>query len=379
MNTIENNSQFSDQDDTLIHFVDEMIIKAFNKNISDIHIEPYKRNFRIRYRQQGLLQEVCKLPFIAGQRIMTRLKVLGKLDISEQRIPQDGYFQLNNIDIRISTCPLLSHQKIVLRLSNPTSINLAINQLGFTSFQQELFLKKIRQPQGMILVTGPTGSGKTVTLYSALSYLNNIENNIVTIEDPVEIELAGINQININSKTNLNIHNILRFLLRQDPDIIMIGEIRDAETANMALEAAQTGHLVLATLHTNSAIDCFARLHALNISNYHLAYSISLIIAQRLLRKLCSHCKIPIKTCDGIFYKASQCQHCIQGYAGRTAIYELLPLTESISQLINNNASASEIKDTLLAQRFFSLQDSALLLAKKGITSLEEINRVLVT
>src|SRR3990167_11373159 len=281
--------------ESVIQVVNRLLQDAILNHASDIHIEPYHQHCRIRFRSDSLLHEVATFPSPLAMQMITRLKIMANLNIAERRLPQDGHISLQNdhkIDIRISTCPTLFGEKIVLRLLNSSAIKSDIHQLGLTDTQQQLFLNKLKQPQGLILVTGPTGSGKTITLYSALHYLNKPEKNISTVEDPVEIQLPGINQVNINTKINLHFSTVLRTLLRQDPDIIMIGEIRDPETADIAIQAAQTGHLVLSTLHTNSAIETLTRLHAMKILAYNLAGSLSLIIAQRLIRTLCAHCKI---------------------------------------------------------------------------------------
>lgn len=280
--------------DHIINYVNELFANAINNSISDIHIEPFEHHCRIRFRRDGLLHEAASLPPHLSTQIIARLKIMAELNIAEKRLPQDGRiktFHHNKIDIRINTCPTLFGEKIVLRLPSCNQASLNIQTLGTTEQQTAQLLHSLSKPQGLILVTGPTGSGKTMTLYSALQHLNTIEKNISTIEDPVEIQLDNINQINIRPHIGLNFATALRTLLRQDPDIIMLGEIRDHETAIIAVQAAETGHLVLSTLHTNSAIESLSRLHSLGISPYHLIHSTSLIIAQRLVRKLCVHCK----------------------------------------------------------------------------------------
>ncbi len=366
-------------DEPLVKFVDNIILHAFQQTVTDIHIEPYETCCRIRYRQHGILHQANEIPNTLAARVVTRLKVMAKLDIAERRLPQDGRFQLHAIDVRINTCPTLFGEKIVLRLLNAVNALLDINELGFTEAQKNRFIQKISQPQGMILVTGPTGSGKTVTLYSALNYLNQIEKNISTVEDPVEIRLSGINQVNINSKIGLHFSTILRTFLRQDPDIIMVGEIRDLETANIAIQAAQTGHLVLSTLHTNSAAETITRLQSIGVFAYNLASSLSLIIAQRLLRQLCPHCKQPdvLPTTETIFFRAHGCQHCTNGYIRRIAIYEFLPITENLTKLIISGAAVAAILRQAKREGFVSLKEAGLEKAAQGITSLAEINRVL--
>jgi type IV pilus assembly protein PilB len=368
----ENNVNY---EEPLVQFVDNILKHAIQQSASDIHIEPYEHNCRIRYRQDGLLRETAEIPTQLALRIITRLKVLAKLDISERRLPQDGRFQFQQHDIRINICPTLFGEKIVLRLLNSSHLIHKISNLGLADSQLNLFLETISQPQGLILVTGPTGSGKTVTLYSALDYLNSEEKNISTVEDPIEIQLHGINQVNIHPKIGLQFSTVLRTLLRQDPDIIMIGEIRDLETAEIAIQAAQTGHLVFSTLHTNSAADAINRLNAMGIAEYNIKNSLSLIIAQRLIRKLCSYCKQPKSYSEETlntmgfsgpytslhFYQAVGCQHCLQGYHGRTGIYELLPILKNQTHL----------------PEFISLKQSGFNKALQGITSIMEINRVI--
>lgn len=376
-------------DEPLIKFVDNIIIHAFEKYISDVHIEPYETICRIRYRQYGILFTVNEIPQQLASRIVTRLKVMAKLNIAEKRLPQDGRFQFNNIDIRINICPTLFGEKVVLRLLNSNHISLDINQLGFTTQQQELVCDAISRPQGMIIVTGPTGSGKTVTLYSALNYLNNAEKNISTVEDPIEIRLPGINQVNINPKIGLDFSTVLRAFLRQDPDIIMLGEIRDLETAEIAVQASQTGHLVFTTLHTNSAIETITRMRAMGIASYSIAESVSLVIAQRLIRKLCELCKLKEdiksysnltllgKTLPNYIYRAKGCAQCIQGYTNRIAIYECLPMTGKISDSVLAKMNTNGLLSHAIQDGFIQLKDLAIDHLLQGTTSYAEINRVL--
>jgi type IV pilus assembly protein PilB len=303
---------------------------------------------------------------------------MARLDIAERRLPQDGRFQLEHdhtysIDIRINICPTLHGEKAVLRILDGRKALLDIDALGFTVSQKNIFIDKITRPQGMVLVTGPTGSGKTVTLYSALRYLNTSDKNISTIENPVEIHMHGINQVNINPKIGLHFAAALRAFLRQDSDIMMVGEIRDLETAEIAIQAAQTGHLILSSLHTNSAIETFTRLQTMGIETYHLIHSISLIIAQRLARKLCQYCKLP----DALGFKAYGCEQCLGGYQGRTGIYEFLPLTENIASLFLAGASKQNIIEATHRDAFLTLQAAGLEKVKAGITSLTEINRII--
>lgn len=375
--TIQEKSQ---DEEPLIKFVDGLIQNALHKSASDIHIEPYETSCRIRYRQDGILYPIANIPLHLANRVVTRLKVMAKLDIGERRLPQDGRVQLNNTDIRINTCPTLFGEKVVLRILNASKVTLEIDALGFSDFQKKIFLEKIRQSQGMIIVTGPTGSGKTLTLYSALNYLNQSDKNISTVEDPIEIQLHGINQVNIHPKIGLNFPTVLRTFLRQDPDIIMVGEIRDHETAEIAIQAAQTGHLVLTTLHTNHALDTLVRLQSMGIATYQMISSISLIIAQRLVRKLCVHCKeIEIIPQQKNFsaYRAKGCQHCLDGYQGRTGIYEFLPMTESLSQLILAGSSMNEIQNQAKQEGFLTLKQMGMEKVMRGITSLAEIHRVI--
>lgn len=377
----------SEEDEPISNFADQLIQKAIEKQASDIHIEPYQHYCRIRFRCDGILSETTSIPPELATRLTMRLKIMAGLNIAERRQPQDGHIRWHkssSLDIRINTCPTLFGEKIVLRLLDKTHINLDIHYLGFTEKQKTLFLDKLAQPQGMILVTGPTGSGKTVTLYSALHYLNQIEKNISSVEDPVEIELNGINQVTINPKIGLDFAAVLRSLLRQDPDIIMIGEIRDHITAQIAIQAAQTGHLVLSTLHTNSAAETIQRLQSLGISPCNLIHSISLIIAQRLVRKLCQYCKQPdilpanLQQLIHIAYRAHGCEHCHAGYIGRTAIFELMPMSAALAKQI---ASGSDISPSLLGKQraCVSLYEASLALIRDGMTSYTEIKRVLGT
>jgi type IV pilus assembly protein PilB len=366
-------------DEPLIQFVDNIIGHGVRQKASDIHIEPYENTSRIRFRQHGVLYEVVSLSNSITARLIMRLKIMAKLDITETRLPQDGRIQLNSIDIRINTCPTLNGEKIVLRLLSSAQISLATDTLGFTQAQHKIFLAAISKSQGMIIVTGPTGSGKTMTLYAALNYLNTIEKNISSVEDPIEIKLPGINQVNINPKINFHFATALRSLLRQDPDIIMVGEIRDPETAGIALQAAQTGHLVLTSLHTNNAIAALQRLQSLGVANFNLSSAISLIIAQRLVRTLCENCKIPTPCINSkLEYGPSPgCNQCVNGFSNRTAIYEILPISARLRQLIASNADQEDLLAQAKKEGFVSLAEHGIKLVAAGITTATEINRVL--
>jgi type IV pilus assembly protein PilB len=378
-------------DEPLIQFVDNLIQHALQQDCSDIHIEPYDKICRIRYRRDGMLAVIAEIPTHLASRLVSRLKILAQLDISERRIPQDGRFIFQTIDIRINTCPTVFGEKVVLRLLNANKLALDIDTLGFNQTQKNLFIHKISQPHGMILVTGPTGSGKTVTLYSALHYLNKIEKNISTVENPVEIQLAGVNQVNINPKIGLDFLTVLRAFLRQDPDILMVGEIRDKETAEVTIQAANTGHLVLSTLHTNTAIEAISRLLSMGIVPYNIINSISLIISQRLVRKLCAHCKKPETITTDILtqlefqkilpstviYHPIGCHLCLNGYRGRTGIYELLPLTEKITHLILTQRNIAVIKQQAESEGFYSLYQAGIEKILNGTTSINEVQRVI--
>ncbi|OGT47237.1 MAG: hypothetical protein A3E83_02225 [Gammaproteobacteria bacterium RIFCSPHIGHO2_12_FULL_41_20] len=386
--TINHEEEFSAQDNTvsydepIIKLVDAIILHAIQQFASDIHIEPYNKTYRIRYRQDGILTNITDIQSSLSLRLITRLKVMAKLDITERRLPQDGRIQVidekeKTTDIRINTCPTLLGEKIALRILNSNHTNININTLGFTKEQEHLFITKISQPQGLILVTGPTGSGKTLTLYSALHYLNKTEKNISTVEDPVEIQISGINQINVHPKIGLSFSSALRALLRQDPDIIMLGEIRDYETATVAMQAAQTGHLVLSTVHTNNAIDTIIRLQAMGISPHNLISAVTLIIAQRLLRKLCTYCNNIIEKAQLELKHTTKCSYCRHGYCGRTAVFELLPITEEIISLLLSHASPIEIVQKAKLAGFKSMQEVAYEKVQQGITNMQEIHRVI--
>ncbi len=366
--------KFIQQRDALPNeIVEYWLEEAIKRKASDIHFEPYEKIYRIRFRVDGLLAVMTSIPVEMKEQIIAYLKVKAHLDTSERRHPQEGRFQYmlsNNrsIDCRISTCPTVDGEKIVVRLLPHASMPLEINQLGFNQQQKELFLEILRQPQGMILVTGPTGSGKTITLYTALSLLNKPEKNICTIEDPVEIKIPGINQVSINPKTGLTFSKVTRAFLRQDPDIMMIGEIRDFDTAHIALNAAQTGHLVLSTLHSNGAVETVTRLLHMGIKAFQLADSVKLIIAQRLVRKLCEYCRNPGKGCE----------HCYQGYSGRIGLFEVLPLTlDFASQIEKGIIDIGHLNKLAQKQGMITLIESGAEKIVLNLTTEEEIRRVL--
>ena len=387
-----------DVDDApIVRFVHKILLDAINSGASDVHFEPYENEYRIRFRQDGILRIIAQPPVNLASRLSSRIKIMSRLDISERRVPQDGRFKLKlsknrSIDFRVSTCPTLYGEKAVLRILDSSAAKLNIDKLGYSSIQKDLFLKNIHHPQGMVLVTGPTGSGKTVSLYTALNILNTPEINISTAEDPVEINLPGINQVNMNVKAGLTFATSLRSFLRQDPDIVMVGEIRDLETAEIAVKAAQTGHMVLSTLHTNSAPETLTRLMNMGVPTFNIATSINLIIAQRLARCLCEKCKkeaeIPkkalkeqgfsdeqIETTE-IFYGAVGCDQCNDGYKGRCGIYEVMPISGAISRIIMENGNAIDIADQAMKEGINNLRLSGLEKVVEGKTSIEEINRI---
>jgi type IV pilus assembly protein PilB len=390
----------SDADDApIVRFINKLMIDAIKQGCSDIHFEPYEKTYRVRFRTDGILKEVTKPPANLAPRLAARLKVMAQLDISERRIPQDGRIKLRlsknrAIDFRVNTLPTQFGEKIVLRILDPTSAQVGIESLGYEEDQKAAYLETLHQPQGMILVTGPTGSGKTVSLYTGLNVLNTTERNISTAEDPVEINMPGINQVQIRERVGLTFPEALRAFLRQDPDVIMVGEIRDIETAGIAIKAAQTGHMVLSTLHTNSAPETLTRLLNMGVPAFNVATSVSLIIAQRLARRLCIHCKlrtndIPEKTLkeegfeeidiplDQIqLYHPQGCPKCTNGYKGRIGIYEVLKVTPSISRIIMEGGNSLEIASKAAEEGFRNLRQSALSRTAEGITSLEEANRV---
>ncbi len=388
----------SEADDTpVVRFVNKVLLDAINKGASDIHFEPYEKNYRVRFRIDGVLKEVAAPPVNMAPRLSARLKVMSRLDISERRLPQDGRIKLNlsknrAIDFRVNTCPTLFGEKIVLRILDPNSAKLGVDALGFEPEQKELFLEALHKPYGMFLVTGPTGSGKTVTLYTGVNILNIPNNNISTAEDPVEINLAGVNQVNVNPKVGLDFTSALRAFLRQDPDIILVGEIRDIETAEIAIKAAQTGHMVLSTLHTNDAPQTLTRMVNMGVAPYNIASAVNLIIAQRLARRLCNECKqvldIPKEAlleegfaekevAEGLkVYGPKGCDQCSDGYKGRVGIYQVMPLSEEMGRMIMAGNNAMELAEQAQKEGIPDLRQSGLLKVKNGVTSLDELNRV---
>lgn len=377
----------------VVKLVNSIISEAVKMRASDIHIEPFENDLRVRYRIDGDLQEIMKLSIKSHPPIVTRIKIMGKMDIAEKRIPQDGRVEFivneKQIDMRLSTLPTVYGEKIVIRLLDRDSFLFSKEDLGFNKENLKQFNKILRQPYGIILVTGPTGSGKTTTLYAVLKELNTIDKNIITIEDPVEYKIDGINQVQVNNKSGLTFANGLRSILRQDPDIIMVGEIRDSETAEIAVRAAITGHLVLSTLHTNDTASTIARLIDMGIEPYMVSSSVVGIISQRLVKKLCDNCKIPYKANDLekkllgkeeneniILYKPGLCNKCVNGYKGRTGIQEVMPINEEIRRLISNGAMTDEIKNEAVSQGMLTLEDNCKGLVLNGITTIDEMIRV---
>ena len=380
-------------DAPVVKFVNKVLMDAINRGASDIHIEPYEKAYRVRYRQDGMLHEVASPPLALSARIAARIKILSRLDIAERRVPQDGRIKMRisknrAIDFRVSTLPTIWGEKIVMRILDPTSATIGVEKLGFEDFQKQLFMEAIHRPYGMVLVTGPTGSGKTVTLYTGVNILNTPDNNISTAEDPVEINLSGVNQVNINEKAGLNFASALRAFLRQDPDIILVGEIRDLETAEIAIKAAQTGHMVLSTLHTNDAPSTLTRLANMGVPPFNIASAVNLIIAQRLARRLCQHCKKPLDIPkpallkagfkeedlpDLVVYGPVGCDACNGGYKGRVGIYQVMPVSEEIGAIIMRGGNQLDIELQARKEGIPDLRQSGLKKVKDGITSLEEI------
>ena len=395
---IKDDSTDSDIDDApVVRFVNKVLLDAINKGASDIHFEPYEKTYRVRFRMDGVLSEVATPPIGMSNKLSARLKVMSRLDISERRVPQDGRIKLNlsknrAIDFRVNTCPTLFGEKIVLRILDPNSAKMGVEALGFEDEQKELYLGALDKPYGMILVTGPTGSGKTVSLYTGVNYLNVPGVNISTAEDPVEINMNGINQVNVNPKVGLDFSSALRAFLRQDPDIILVGEIRDLETAEIAIKAAQTGHLVLSTLHTNDAPQTLTRLINMGVPGYNIASSVHLIVAQRLARRLCPHCKkaidIPKEALleegfteqeikQGLsIHEPIGCDQCSEGYKGRVGIYQVMPISEEMGRIIMEGGNALVLGEQAQKEGIPDLRQSGLKKVKDGLTSLAEINRV---
>lgn len=379
----------------VVRFVNKMLLDAIKGGSSDLHFEPYEKSYRVRFRTDGVLHEVARPPIQLRDRISARLKVMAGLDISERRKPQDGRIKLKvsaskSIDFRVNTLPTLWGEKIVMRILDASSAQMGIDALGYEDAQKELYLDALAQPQGMILVTGPTGSGKTVSLYTGINILNTVGVNISTAEDPVEINLEGVNQVNVNPRQGMDFSQALRAFLRQDPDIIMVGEIRDLETAEIAIKAAQTGHMVMSTLHTNSAAETLTRLRNMGVAAFNLATSVNLIIAQRLARRLCK-CKQEVSVPDEVLlsegftkeqlgtfkvYGPKGCDNCNGGYKGRVGIYEVVRVTPDLQRIIMADGNAIDISEQMRKDGFNDLRASGLMKVIQGVTSLEEVNRV---
>lgn len=381
------------EDAPVVRFLQKMLVDAINMRASDLHFEPYEFNYRVRFRVDGELREITQPPIAIKDKLASRIKVISRLDISEKRVPQDGRMKLRfgtkSIDFRVSTLPTLFGEKIVIRILDSSSARLGIEALGYEPAEKERLLHAIRRPYGMVLVTGPTGSGKTVSLYTCLNILNQPGVNISTVEDPAEINLPGINQVNVNDKAGLNFAAALKAFLRQDPDVIMVGEIRDLETADIAIKAAQTGHLVLSTLHTNDAPSTLNRLLNMGVAPFNIAASVLLITAQRLVRKLCENCKTPTEypreallkagfreeELDGTWkpYKAVGCSSCNNGYRGRLGIYQAMPISDEIERLIITQGTVAEIATQAQREGVRDLRQSGLVKVTLGATTLEEV------
>lgn len=382
----------------IVKYINKLLIDAIRMGASDLHFEPYEKTYRVRYRVDGVLRQIATPPLQMATRLASRLKVMSQMDISEKRMPQDGRIKLKlsktkAIDFRVNSLPTLFGEKLVLRILDPSSAMLGIEALGYEDDQKALFMEALEKPQGMLLITGPTGSGKTVSLYTGLNILNTEDTNISTAEDPVEINLEGINQVNVNPKTGLTFSAALKAFLRQDPDVIMVGEIRDLETAEIAIKAAQTGHMVMSTLHTNSAPETLTRLRNMGVPSFNIATSVNLVIAQRLARRLCSQCKAPVdvprqsllelgfteqdlSNPDLQIFQPIGCAECREGYKGRVGIYEVMKVTPAISQIIMEDGNALQIAAASEKAGFDNLRRSGLKKVMQGITSLQEINRV---
>ena len=386
------------QQDPVVQLVQDLLCQAVDKGASDLHFEPYEHTFRVRFRIDGVMQQVATPALELQAKICARLKIMAQMDISERRMPQDGRIRLQingmpTLHFRANALPTLFGEKIVLRVINPAASIAGIDSLGLEPEQKQQFLQALQQPQGILLITGPTGSGKTLSLYTGLDILNTVATNICTVEDPVEINLTGINQVTVNPKVGLSFAVALKSFLRQDPDVLMVGEIRDFETADTAIKAAQTGHLVLSTLHTNSAAETLTRLHHMGVAYFNIATAISLVVAQRLARCLCRHCKIPcvvpevslieigfsaeeLAQPEHIIYKAVGCDKCCEGYKGRIGVFEVMPMNTALAQVIMQGANAIEIKAAATEQGFFDLRRAAILKVLQGILSIEEMTRM---
>lgn len=382
----------------IVKYINKLLIDAIRMGASDLHFEPYEKIYRVRYRVDGVLRQIATPPLQLANRLSSRLKVMSQMDISEKRVPQDGRIKLKlsknkAIDFRVNSLPTLFGEKLVLRILDPSSAMLGIDALGYEPEQKDLFMQALDKPQGMLLITGPTGSGKTVSLYTGLNILNREDTNISTAEDPVEINLQGINQVNVNNKVGLTFSAALKSFLRQDPDIVMVGEIRDLETAEIAIKAAQTGHMVMSTLHTNSAPETLTRLRNMGVPSFNIATSVNLVIAQRLARRLCSQCKKPadipqqsllemgftetdLQQPEFQIYEPVGCNECREGYKGRVGIYEVMKVTPEISRIIMEDGNALEIADASARAGFNNLRRSGLVKVMQGVTSLQEVNRV---
>jgi type IV pilus assembly protein PilB len=395
--TIEDAPVESEIDDApVVKFLNKMLMDAVNMGASDLHFEPYEKFYRVRYRVDGILREITQPPLAIKEKLASRIKVISSMDISEKRIPQDGRMKLmlsktRTIDFRVSTLPLIHGEKIVMRILDPSSATLGIEALGYEPIQKERLLHAVNRPYGLVLVTGPTGSGKTVSLYTCLNILNNPGVNISTAEDPCEIPMAGINQVNVNEKQGLTFSAALKSFLRQDPDIIMIGEIRDLETADMAIKASSTGHMVLSTLHTNDAPSTLTRLINMGVAPFNIASAVSLITAQRLARRLCKSCKVPLTVPKEALlsvgfieddfkeqwqlygHNPNGCEMCNNGYKGRVGIYQVMPVTDAISRIIMTNGTAHDIADQARAEGVNDLRRSGILKVMQGLTSIEEV------
>jgi type IV pilus assembly protein PilB len=394
----DDDDEASEEEAPIVKYINKLLIDAIRMGASDLHFEPYEKSYRVRYRVDGVLRTITNPPLQLAGRLASRLKVMSRMDISEKRVPQDGRIKLKisktkAIDFRVNSLPTLFGEKLVLRILDPSSAMLGIDALGYEEKQKALFMEALEKPQGMLLITGPTGSGKTVSLYTGLNILNTESSNISTAEDPVEINLEGINQVNVNLKAGLSFSVALKSFLRQDPDIIMVGEIRDLETAEIAIKAAQTGHMVMSTLHTNSAPETLTRLRNMGVPSFNIATSVNLVIAQRLARRLCNHCKAPVEiprqsllemgfteqdlsNPDLQIFQPVGCSECREGYKGRVGIYEVMKVTPEISKIIMEDGNALQIAAASEKLGFDNLRRSGLIKVINGLTSLQEINRV---